>query len=324
MALEPNAARAAALDRRMREKLEISLRHILFECADYLALDRSLLNGFFGRLHTGPVSPLVFGAYFELVFAVESDNLADARRLLHEIAQSTEQPGAPLITELSPSTASNRYRRLIDIDPSARFEIQPAPSDIALRARRLIEEAFALMDRGAATLACEIRALLRETVLASSPASDDAITFEGASSFMLWGAIVLNARLQDSALGMVQALAHESGHNLLFGLCADVPLVEDDGIARYPSPLRKDERPMDGIVHATFVSARMHYAVSRLMNASVLSVEQAASGLDALAEHRSNFYAGLDVVERYGKLSPLGHSVLSDARRYIIGGVSTV
>ena len=53
---------------------------------------------------------------------------------------------------------------------------------------------------------------------------------------MLWGAIVLNPRMLKSALEVAQALAHESGHNLLFGLCADGALVVDDDAPRTSRP----------------------------------------------------------------------------------------
>jgi hypothetical protein len=318
--LEPSDARAAVLDRRMRERLGTSLRHILSQAADTLALDASMLDGFFQRLKTSPVAPPIFGAYFELVLALENGSVTDARELLHEIAAASEPPGGTLITDFAETGATGRYRRLMDSDPATPFEFFPPPHEPAQRSRQLIAEAFVLMDRGDAGLAREIRVLLREIVLAAGPESKQAMTFHGASSFMLWGAIVLNVRAHDTALDMVQALAHESGHTLLFGLCADCALVEDGGAARYPSPLREDERPMDGIVHATFVSARMHRAVARLVESGVLSEDETAAARGALADHSRNFHSGFDTVDRHARLTPLGRAVMADARRYMTSG----
>ena len=46
----------------------------------------------------------------------------------------------------------------------------------------------------------------------------------------------------------------------------------------FSSPLRTDPRPMDGVVHATYVVARMHQTISRLLDAGVLSeTDQAAA-----------------------------------------------
>ena len=79
------------------------------------------------------------------------------------------------------------------------------------------EQAFRLLDRGFPGMAAEIRQLLREIVIAAGPEDPKAPSFDGASSYMMWGAILLNARGQKNVLDTAQALAHESGHNLLFG-----------------------------------------------------------------------------------------------------------
>ena len=62
-----------------------------------------------------------------------------------------------------------------------------------------------------------------------------------------------------------QRIAHEATHNLLFGLCADGPLADNDDGERHASPLRPDARPIDGVLHATCVSARVHRMLSRLL-----------------------------------------------------------
>jgi HEXXH motif-containing protein len=148
-------------------------------------------------------------------------------------------------------------------------------------------------------------------------ADDAADRFDGASSFMLWGAIILNAEAADTPIALVEGLAHESGHNLLFGLCADGPLVENDDFDRFPSPLRADPRPMDGIVHATYIIARMHQALRTVLNAGVLEVEQAAYARSSLQGHAEAFQRGMDTIERHGRLTPLGRGLLEGASDYM-------
>jgi HEXXH motif-containing protein len=62
---------------------------------------------------------------------------------------------------------------------------------------------------------------------------------------------------------------------LLFGFGMGKPLVENHEHERYTSPLRGDPRPMDGVVHATYVVARMHYAVTRMLDSGLLTEEEA-------------------------------------------------
>ena len=304
----------------MRERLEASLDYLVSEVSGSLAIDPSLLEGFCERLRTGPVPPLAFGAYFELVLALESGELEAARQLLLEIAAAPNHAGGPIVLDLAdPASdrAAGRYHRLIDTDPNEPFQVLPPPPELSLACRQRIAEAFALLERGDPELADEIRGLLREIVLAVGPIRPGSMTFDGASSFMLWGAIVLNPRMFQSSLDVAQALAHESGHNLLFGLCIDGSLVENDDEPRYTSPLRQDLRPMDGIVHATFVTARMHRSLLRLRASGVLSGGEDEQAGRLLAGHERNFAMGWAIVDREARLTQRGRSIMADARHHM-------
>jgi HEXXH motif-containing protein len=116
---------------------------------------------------------------------------------------------------------------------------------------------------------------------------------------------------------MVQTLAHESGHNLLFGLCADGPLHENDEKQRYSSPLRVDPRPMDGIIHATYVTARMHQSVQRLLDKGTLDDAQAEEARAANVTNAKHFAMGLGTLDQHAKLTPLGRTVMANARAYM-------
>jgi HEXXH motif-containing protein len=173
------------------------------------------------------------------------------------------------------------------------------------------------MDTGDPELAAEIRALVLEIILAAGTEDPKKMTFDGASAFMLWGAIMINANRKDGEIGMVQMLAHESAHDLLFGFCADGPLVENSPDELYPSPLRVDPRPMEGIYHATFVTARMHRAVKKLIDAGILSGKPLEKARKDLAENARLFAKGIDVVNRHGKLSPMGEALMRGASDYM-------
>jgi HEXXH motif-containing protein len=261
----------------------------------------------------------VFGAYCDLVFAIEADRRDLVKALLAEIAAAPNRPADLAICDLADPTCdpiAERYVRLINTDPSAFFNVLPPTAEIAAACRERISAAFRLLDAGDPALAAEIRALIGEIVLAIGSEDPTAMQFDGASSFMLWGAIVLNATAHRTDLETAQALTHESGHNLLFGLSADGPLVESDDKARYPSPLRADPRPMDGIVHATYVTARMHRAVAQLLNAGVVNRAEAEA---SLATHRRAFDQGWAIIARDGRLSERGRAAMAGACAYMRG-----
>jgi hypothetical protein len=317
---DPSQARAEAVSARMRGRLAESLRYILDQATGHIEVPWTEMAGFLARLSSGPVSPLVFGTYCDLVLALDADALDEAAALLKEIAAAPNAPAELRILELGdPDTdpAANRYRRLVDTDESLPFTINPPLPAGAAAMRALIAEAFALMDAGNPDLAGEIRTLLREIVLASGSDDPKGVQFDGVSSFLLWGGTVLEVRSYTSALEMVQALAHESGHNLLFGLCTDGPLHINEDEERFASPLRIDPRPMDGIIHAAYVSARMHQSVQRLLDAGVLDEVQAREAREAVIANAKRFAMGMQTVDQHAKLTPLGETVMANARAYM-------
>ena len=74
---------------------------------------------------------------------------------------------------------------------------------------------------------------------------------------------------------------------------------------------------MDGVFHATYVVARMHQTLSRLLGSGVLSSEQTEFALKDLEAHRRNFDAGDEVIREGGRLTPLGAEVIESARAYM-------
>src|SRR5690606_17098449 len=103
----------------------------------------------------------------------------------------------------------DRYQRLLLPDDIPAFE--PKPAEFTSASERIVK-AMDLLDRGFPEMAAEIRELLFEVVIAAGPTEPGTMTFDGSSSYMLWGAIMLNATGQSSVLDTAQALAHESGH----------------------------------------------------------------------------------------------------------------
>jgi HEXXH motif-containing protein len=315
LTFEPSAERGARLDRRMRDRLADSLDYVFGEVGDALHVAGDQAAQLTSNIRTEVQSPNRFGAYYELVLAIENNDYGEARAIARELLAATGRTSLRIAAIDDRGAAeAGRYRRLLISDP----EIVSSP-DPALLAQAIarIESAFELLDRGFPEMSAEIRELLREIAIASGPEDPKALTFDGASSYMLWGATLLNARGQKGVLDTAQALAHESGHNLLFGFCASGSLVENADEELFSSPLRKDRRPMDGVVHATYVIARMHQTLTRLLEAGVLDSTEQGLALTDLDAHRRNFAAGDQVIREGGRLTALGADLIDSARAYM-------
>ncbi|GAA4409009.1 aKG-HExxH-type peptide beta-hydroxylase [Quisquiliibacterium transsilvanicum] len=319
----PDGARARALDLRMRRSLAESLDHIAERCAGHVRFDVPAIAGLSQALARGELlPPSTFGLYSDLVIALSEDRLADAEALFVSLACEQPRQGATRVIPFDhPGLAAHRerYSRMMGCEPDSDFVILPPSPERAERFERELPQAMALMRAATPALADEFDALVSELVMVSGE-ERRGYQFDGGSCYMLWGALFLNVGLSRSPVALLEVLAHESAHMLLYGFAAEEALVLNDDDELYPSPLRIDERPMDGIYHATYVSARMHWAMGRLLESGLLD----AAGRDEAGAAREadarNFAAGDEVVRRHGRLTATGDALMSAARAWMASG----
>lgn len=314
----PSGERGRALDWAMRHRLADSLSYVFSQLGSELGIDPMEAARIERVIREHRQPPQLFGCYYDLVIAVEQNRADNARDLAAEIRQrgasADPEHWARSLTEYPDVDRARYCRLLLPQDIVATDPEETAAAD----AKQRIVAAMDLLDRGYPAMADEIRALLYEIVLAAGPTEPKAMTFDGSSAFMLWGAIMLNVLGQTTVLDTAQALAHESGHNLLFGKCVSGPLVENDDEEAFSHPLRLDPRPMDGVFHAAYVIARMHQTLEALLRSGALDSEQTEAARADLALHQKNFAAADEVIRGGGRLTPLGLENIEQARQHML------
>lgn len=316
----PDGARARRIDLRMRCSLADSLDYISNEIRGLIPFDPPALAHLTSSLRQGiRYPPSTFGLYAELVPALEGGDIAGAEQLLAELlAERPLPPGWQLLSLDDPAIVAQapRYQRLMDSDPDTRFALLPPPPAVATAFRQRLHRAHGLLYAAAPELAAEFDALVSQVIMVTGdPAAE--YQFDGGSSYMLWGGLFLNARSRHDDVALVEVMAHESAHLLLFGHACDEALVNNDDTTLYESPLRDDPRPMDGIYHATYVSARMHWAMSRLLDSSLLDESARRRAEAARQADLESFIAGYGIVERHADLTATGRAVMAAAKSYI-------
>lgn len=321
----PDPVRAARMDLDMRLDLASSIEHLVDAAEGAVAFDAGQMRRLIGQLRAGTrYPPIAFATYFELADALIGEDPGRAEAAFRELGRlqpSTDRWRTTSLGEGPSAQHAARYLDLMCADTSLdlRF-LPPAPA----RAQPFIERldrAFALLDRAAPALSGEIRAIVEEIVVVSGDPGRK-FQVDGGSHYQLWGTMFLNCDYHPNDVAAVEVMAHESAHVFLFGCCRDEMLVENDDEDLFTSPLRPDPRPMDGIYHATFVSARMHWAMSRLLEAGVLDADGEAVARRARDADAVNFNAGLDVVERHGMLTRTGIELMDGAKRYMAQAVA--
>ncbi len=243
----------------MQSELAASLRHIADVSGGGIA---ERLRGPIALLDCGEaLPPVAFGLYYDLGAALIAGDAARAVSASRALAGVRPRSATLKMGRVGAAPEIERVLRLRMGEEAERFA--PITSETSEIFAALVTEALAMLETGLPDLAGEIRSIVHEMLFAQAP--EGAVTeFDGASHYQFWGLLLLNPRHHRTPLAVAEVLAHEAGHSLLFGLTVDEPLVTNPDTELYPSPLRRDPRPMDGIYHATFVSARMAWAMEGL------------------------------------------------------------
>jgi HEXXH motif-containing protein len=316
----PNPGRAVDINRRMHRCLASSLRHVCERCRGVIAFDEPAMQTLICGLERGDTfPPLTFSDYYDLVPAVVNGDFDTAAAMFEALAASAPVSGGMRVVALGDASlgrGSDRYLRLMNSDDTLSLGLLPPSPELAAEFRIRLNRGLELVDRAVPELAGEIRSIVNEIVIVAGDPTKK-LQFDGGSHYQLWGALFLNAQFHRTDHAVAEVLAHESAHSLLFGFCTDSALVENGDDERYRSPLRTDLRPMDGIYHATFVSARMHWAMSRLLDSGVLDDEASEAARTARDGDVRNFWSGYDIVAEHGRLTDLGRALMEGAHSYM-------
>jgi len=315
-----SAEQALALDRRARHALADSIAHVHAAGLRPPGIDHSEVERALAEIRAHRVNPGIFGCYYDMVLAARARQHGPAAALLGEILDRAAEHSALDVIPFSEQALgpdAERYNRLLDLaaeTPALLAAPSPAQGQTF---KTNVAAALALMARADAAMAAELRGLIVRIIGAVPPAGAATRAFEGASSFMLWGAVVLNVDRHPTPLDVAAGLVHEAAHQLLFGLSQDAPLVENPRGEKFPSPLRRDPRPMLGVFHATFVCARLVQAYRRLHEAAGAADRAAITG--RLEDQKRQFWDGHEIMRRHASLTANGAAIMGEALAFMRG-----
>lgn len=318
-AIAPSVARVEAIDEGLRLRLADSLAY-LAEVAGLADTHAAALARIEDRLRSQRVSPWVFCLYSRLVSELAKTPRGDVSDAFAAVVEAASLPAnSDVLSFYDPAVPGpwwDHFRLLFDTDRQRPFKPKTPSEEHFVACKENIAAGLAVLKRADPVWHQEVLSLIRMIVLGAPGSADPRDRFNGASTFFLWGATLLNADLRRSSISIVDLLVHESSHGLLFGVSADGALTENSGSERYDSPLREDKRPIDGIYHACFVATRVHLAMQRLLRSGTLSNDEAK-----IAQERGEYNgtAARDAIvelDRHARLTELGEKVLGTLRAY--------
>lgn len=319
----PSAASGLRSRKAIQARLAESLEHIFDQCASHIEFDRKAAAALVKRLAGGErVPPALFGAYFSLVETIEQGSLGDVRHALEAVLRHADDP-TPAALHVRPLNRTEfteneeaELRHSFVSESLLDEQIGHLTGEKEQRSRAQFERALSILRQHAPTTFAEIEAHIGEFVPALGKPVNG-LEFDGCSSLERWGSILINTSLPKTDLELCEMIAHEASHNALFAMAPLNFHVENDPDERYASPLRLDPRPMNGLYHATFVLARMCYAMREVAashTAPADLVEEARKLADASA---ALFAKGYETVRQHAIFTPEGREIMRDAADFM-------
>ncbi|MBI0328727.1 aKG-HExxH-type peptide beta-hydroxylase [Burkholderia plantarii] len=164
-------------------------------------------------------------------------------------------------------------------------------------------------------LAFENDVFVRSVVFFESSGSTNerALSFTGDK---LQSLVLINAEIERDWIFLLDKLVHEAAHTYLYAINLHEEMVRNPEEDKFSSPLRRDERTMLGIYHATFVIQRLILAFTRILEARQLSGDEEAKITELLAYYHSRLDSGFDTVMAHGDLSDTARRLLIEGQAY--------
>ncbi|HEX8912207.1 MAG TPA: HEXXH motif-containing putative peptide modification protein [Humisphaera sp.] len=138
---------------------------------------------------------------------------------------------------------------------------------------------------------------------------DDVI---GASDARSLGTVYVSERETKDPLKLAEELIHEASHNALNTAAYAAPLCLNEPDERYDSPLRKDARPVFGILHQVFV-------LTRLVQFYRAALPAYPSRRPHLADLESRLAGGVAVLCRHARFTDAGRRLMSSITAFHAG-----
>lgn len=308
-----------ALEQNVRSRLASSLESLWQHAGEALPADPSARAGLTSSIRAHRQHPRVFARYYDLALALMDSRLADARRINEGLLAL---PAEPLRAGIRPFSHQElgedfeRFSRLLFAEEGLERPLA-APSATQFETiSRYLDEAQTLIAEVDPDLAREV-ALLWPMIFLARPEQVGRVPFAGVTSFMVWGAGFMNVEAFNSPTVVAGFLVHETTHSLLFALGCDEALVQNPLSESFQAPFRPDPRPMDGIYHATIVSARMFHFRARCLQHLAGDSGLRAELEQRLEATRDAYSRGRKVIAEHGRLSARALALLEDCDRIL-------
>lgn len=271
-------------------------------------------------LAAGFPTPVLFGHHAQLRDAALAGDMAsfDLKRDSIANLELARRPAAFRIVSLSPenweASGVEVIRACFADDVGLTTQLFAPTDTAAAEAAVQLQRAKAIIAAAALDWSDELNELLCEIILAVNIGKGG---FAGGSVFDLFGAVLFNPGTRPDIAHHLMTLIHESSHLLLFARHLDDDVLLNEPETLYSSPLRRQGRPMEGIFHAMWVSARMTTFGKALLAFPDLAVMMTEVEIEELrgatVDSQKAYEQAYEIVAAHAIFTPRGAQINADA-----------
>lgn len=317
----PNTQFIADIRGKVRIKLLESLKHLIFDVFGP-RFSPPITSQELNDLISGGEFPnaAIFALHGVLLKAALSENTSDVPAIfaiLKDIEnRNTAQPDRFCVQPLSGDVLHPDDIYLLKYafadDLGLTTTLVAPTSEVTMQGALLVTEALDTLARTAPDWMEELLLLTNQIYFAVADTGAQQ-RFGGASVFDAFGAVLINPLGLKDLSATLMAIVHESSHQQIFVYHLDDPIVMNDASAGFTSPLRKEPRPMEGIFHAMWVSARMAVAAQ-----AVLKSTDRPTWSEELREYQTRAVRAFRdcelTVAEHAELTNFGESLFANAK----------
>jgi len=183
-------------------------------------------------------------------------------------------------------------------------KIEPVCSDSLSKQRPLLKPAFEIIDKNLPEMSKEIDIFLHKIRVFKG------VGTMGITDVRMFGCMFIREPRSnlDPILYYTEHIIHEVSHMTLNSAMIADQIVLNGREAIFNSPLRTDLRPMLGVFHATFVTARIVLLFSKIAKKT-----REENVLEYLEQQLDELATGINEIKKGGILTNLGESLLNES-----------
>lgn len=304
------------------DRVRRSIVYLTHQCISKLCLKHDKLDLFSERLNGfDRLPPDVHCLHHFLQVSMRNQNIDDARTNLFSLVEAVSD-WIPSSNCIAVSSIGDTYWekfvvseaiKITTTDCGLEAEIHPISEHELSRAKDIVSTALCMIARYDTNMFDEIQEHVQIIKL-----------FQGKSTMGFTDVRILGAMLirlprenVNPVLYLLEHIVHEASHIHLNCLMSVDPLILNASHERFVSPLRPDPRPIIGVLHATYVSAR----VARVFMKLYESLENPEL-LQPLAETLDEAFRGIIEIKKHAKLTSCGKKLIDSISDFLNIGKS--